>query len=297
MKILCTGSRGFIGTKLVERLQAEGHDVSTFDLADKQDLRNYGSVQRAVQGMDAVFHLAAVADLNRSRVHPMETMEINVKGTWNVAHACWQHQAKLFYASTCCTYGNQKHHPVTELTLPAPAEIYACSKLAGEHVIEGYHHTYGLPYNHMRFATIYGEGTRSALGTHIFLGQALRGEPITVHGDGLQTRTLTHVDDLINAIAALFNSGKMNGAWNMTTEEEVSALQMAQDIKKLTKSTSEIVFYTQRVGQTTRESVSAEKMLSETGWKARIPWNEGIARMHWWFVSTGQKENLYRTPE
>jgi len=215
-------------------------------------------------------------------------MEINVEGTWNVAMACVEAGAKLYYASTCCTYGNQETHPSDERTLPNPSEIYAGTKLAGENVISGLHHSFGLQYNHMRFATIYGEGARAALATHIFLGQALRGEPITVHGDGKQTRTLTYVFDLVDAIVMLYESGKMNEVWNMTTEESVSALQTAEDIKRITGSSSEIVHIPQRIGQTFREELSAEKMLRETGWKAKTRWENGITEMYRWYVETEQ---------
>lgn len=296
IRALCTGSAGFICSKLVDRLRQKGMDVQGFDMADGMDLRDEGDVEYAVRGKDVVFHLAAVADLNQSRVKPIETMQINVEGTWNVANSCSRHGVKLFLASTCCVYGNQKVHPVTEETLPNPAEIYACSKLASENVVMGFHHTYGLEYVMMRFATIYGEGTRPALGTHIFLRQALNGEPITVHGEGKQTRTLTYITDLIDAVVAAYDSGKMNEIWNMTTEEEVSALKMAQDIKRLTGSKSEIVFIPQRVGQTMRESVSADKIRRECGWKAKVSWNEGIERMYEWFEKTGQKQNLYKMP-
>lgn len=296
-KILVTGSSGFIASKLVTRLQESGHLVQPFDLADNQDITNPTQVSRAIADKEAVFHLAAIADLNWARVHPIETMKINIEGTWNVANACRKVGAKLFFASTCCVFGNQKYHPVTEETLPNPSEIYACSKLAGESVIKGFHHTYGLNYVMMRFATIYGEGTRPALGTHIFMRQAVKGEPITVHGDGKQTRTLTYIDDLVDAILAGFNSGKLNEIWNMTATEEISALKMAQDIKMITRSKSDIIFIPQRIGQTLRESVSADKIFRDTGWKAKVIWEEGIKRTYKWFKATHQENNIYQMPK
>lgn len=300
MKALVTGGSGFIGSKLTQRLKANGLEVFNFDNAGgivSNDLRYIDSVLTAVKGKDYVFHLAAVADLNWAKVHPIEAMQINVQGTWNVAYACQQYGAKLYYASTCCVYGNQPVHPETEEMLPRPAEIYACSKMAGENVIMGFHHTYGLEYNMMRFATIYGEGTRPALATHIFLRQAITGQPITVHGEGKQTRTLTYIDDLVDAIEMLFLSSKVNGVWNMSTEEEVSALQMAQDIRQVTGSNSKIEFIPQRVGQTFKESISAKKMKEEVGWKAKTKWHDGIRKMHKWFVDTNQVTQIYKIPE
>jgi len=196
-----------------------------------------------------------------------------------------------------CVYGPQKHHPVDETVLPNPAEIYACTKLAGENAIMGFHHTYGLKYIMMRFATIYGEGTRPALATHIFLGQALRGEPITIHGDGTQTRTLTHVNDLVDAMIAGYKSGKVNRIWNMTATEEISALRMANDILQVTGSKSPITFIPQRIGQTMRESIRADRIHAETGWSAKVSWHEGIQSMYRWFIQTRQANNKYVLPQ
>ena len=289
-RILVTGGKGFLGNHLVKKLRRLGQDVETFDAVDGQDICNLEQIQEAVKGKQAVFHLAAIADLNWAYDHPLETMKINVEGTWNVAMACLKARTKLYYSSTCCVYGNQPCHPSTEESLPNPAEIYGCTKLAGENVIKGIHYSFGLEYNLMRFATIYGSGAREALGTHLFLKQALSGEPITVHGDGLQTRTLTYVDDLIGAIIALYASGKVNDVWNLTAEEPISALRMAEDIKRITGSKSEIVHIPQRIGQTFHEEISAEKMLKEVGWKARVDWEWGMRSMYEWFISNGREK-------
>lgn len=296
-RVLCTGSSGFICSQLMERLKENGDEVFGFDVVNGQDIRDARQVQKAIENKDVVFHLAAIADLNWARVNPNQTIQINVDGTWNVAMACKKAGAKLFFSSTMCVYGNQKVHPSSEETLPNPSEIYACTKLAGESLIRGLHLTYGLEYNMMRFATIYGVGTRPALASHIFLGQALRGEPITVHGDGKQTRTLTYITDLIDGIMALYHSGKMNDIWNLTSEEEVSVNQMVESTLKLTKSKSSVQYLLQRVGQTFKEQVSAEKMLKECGWKAKVKWNDGLKYMYDWFVATKQVNNLYVVPK
>ena len=282
-KILVTGGTGFIGEHLVESLKKGDHQVEVFDLKNGDDLRDSKQVDKAIKGKNVVFHLAAVADLNVSRENPRENMDININGTINIADACWRHKVVLNYASTCCVYGNQKKHPADENTLPNPSEIYAHSKLAGEHVILGYAKTCGLEYNIVRFATIYGLGMRSALGVYVFFEQSLNNKSITVHGDGRQTRTLTYIDDLIDGMMALFHSGIKNEIINLTTEEEVSAIQMAKMIKKMTNSKSPIIFIPQRPGQTFREAVSAKKAKKLLGWQAETSFKQGLEKTYKWF--------------
>lgn len=284
MKVLITGGEGFIGSHLAEKLKRTGNQIELFDLASGKDLRDRNSVDASVEGKDYVFHLAAVADLNWARENPLETMDINIGGTINIANSCAKYKVPLYHASTCCVYGNQQRHPVNEATLPNPAEIYACSKLAGEEIIRGYGLMYGLKFNLMRFATIYGPGMRPALGVYVFFKQALSGSPITIHGNGKQTRTLTYIDDLISGIVALFESGLFIGSVNLSTEEEISANQMAKMIKKLTNSKSKITHIDQRPGQTYRESVDSSKAKNLFGWEAKTTFREGLIKTFRWLT-------------
>ena len=287
-KILITGGDGFLGQALINRFKKEGHQVESYDLVQGKDLLNREQLEKAIQGKDAVFHLAAVADLNLSKKNPLKNMEINVTGTINVAEACLKNKAILYYASTCCAYGNQKTEPTDEESLPNPTEIYACSKLAGEYVILGYARTCGLKYNIMRLATFYGPGMRPALAVYIFLDQAIKGESITIHGDGSQTRTFTHIDDIVDGMMSLFNSGIENETVNITTEEEVSILDMAKMIKEITKSGSEIVFIPQRPGQILKEEILAQKAKKLFGWQAKTSFREGLEKTYKWFL---EKDN------
>jgi nucleoside-diphosphate-sugar epimerase len=281
MKILVTGGKGFIGSSLVKALSIR-HEVETFDIVDGQDLRDREAVLKAVNGKDSVFHLAAVADLNWARENPSETMDINVLGTMNIAYACHKFGSSLYYASTCCVYGNQEIHPSHENVVLNPSEIYACSKLAGENIVQGYGHLFGIRYNLMRFATIYGEGMRPALGVYVFLKQAILNQPITVHGDGLQTRTLTYIDDLIEGVVKLFDSRLFVGPINLSTSEEISAVQMAKLIKKITKSKSPIISIPQRPGQTFKEQIDAKKAEELINWKSKTSFQEGLTKTYDW---------------
>jgi nucleoside-diphosphate-sugar epimerase len=279
----------------VKKLTELGNIVAPFDLLEGQDIRNREQIEKAVAGNDVVFHLAAIADVNQARVHPFDTMKTNVTGTRNVVDACWRNGLRLYFASTCGVYGNQEYHPTDEGALLNPTELYALSKRAGESIVKELRDLPGGTV--MRFATVYGPGVKPSLGTHIFLGQALRGEPITVHGDGSQTRVMVYIDDVIDAIIALYNSGKMNDTWNVSSTEEISAQKMAEDIKRITGSRSVIIHTPQREGQTFREQISVSKIYKETGWKARVNWEEGLQKMFDWFVKTNQVENRYEMPK
>lgn len=289
LNILITGGKGFLGQHLAKALETRGHRVVSFDIVDGEDLLNYAAVEKAVAGKDAVYHLAAVADLNYARLHPRETMDINIVGTVNVADACARYGVALHYASTCCAYGNPETHPVDERTHPKPTEIYAHSKLAGEHIILGYASQFNLPYTILRLATFYGEGMRPALAPFVFLKQAMRNEPITIHGTGEQTRTFTHVSDIVSGLVAVLESGVKNEIINITTEEEVLVSDMAQLAKSLTGSNSEIVRIADRPGQIHKEEIRAAKAERLLGWKAKVAFADGMRRSYAWM----KKDSLH----
>jgi nucleoside-diphosphate-sugar epimerase len=263
MKILVTGSKGFIASKVVTKLEGMGHEVTGYDIADGMDLLNFYDLEKCIEKVDVVYHIAAEADLTKMTdlEGGLKGVHTNVIGTNNVAYQCAKHNKWLIYASTVCVYGNQMIHPEKEdHTLPNPSELYACSKYAGEWLVRGYSlnfkNSYTIlrfaSYTILRFATIYGEGMRPALGMHIFFRQAMKGEPITVHGEGKQDRTLTYIHDLVDGIVAPLNSPEKDKGeiFNLSTDFPVTANQMAQDIKLLTESKSEIVHIPQRDNQT-----------------------------------------------
>lgn len=289
MKILVTGNKGFIASKVCDRLTFEGHEVFGFDIIRNQDILNYESVSEAVRNYDVVLHLAAQANLYKmtSLDGAMEGTNLNVVGTHNIAHACSKWKKRLIYASTVCVYGEQLLHPVMEdLSLPNPAELYAFTKLAGELLIKGYGSNFELNYSILRFATIYGPGMRDALGCSVFFRQALKGDQITVHGDGSQERTLTYVEDLVDGIVSTINSTQSHGKTiNLSSTDRISALRMATDIKNLTKSKSEIVFIEQRPNQVFKEDFSTENATDYLGWSAKTSWSTGLQKTYEWFTN------------
>lgn len=288
MKILVTGSDGFIGGHVVRRLKDAGHEVVPFDIRSGGDMLDRDAIDKAVaDGIEVVYHIAAQADLTKVKSFDDAYIctELNVTGTHNVAYACAKHKAWLVYASTCCVYGNQEQHPETEdTTLPNPAELYAATKLAGEDVIKGYGLNFSMPWTILRFATIYGPGMREALATHVFFDQAYRGADITVHGTGEQDRTLTFIDDLVDGIVRTHEHPESQGhVINLTASEPISANKMAEDIKRIVGSPSKIVHITDRPRQTFHEDFSVEKAKTLLGgWFAKTAWEDGLKKTAEW---------------
>ena len=287
-KILLTGDKGFIARKVKEKLEDLGHTVIGYDICDGYDLLDRTAVEEAVKQVDIVYHLAAQADLTQMTGEVDKGYagtQINVQGTHTICYACAKYNKWLLFASTCCVYGNVLTHPEKEdFTLPNPSELYACTKYAAEWLVKGYGYNFKMPWTILRFATIYGEDMRETLGVYVFFKQDLLGHPITVHGDGSQDRTLTYVDDLVDGIVAPLTrpEAAKNQVFNLSTSERVSALTMAQDAKRITGSSSEIVFIPQRDNQTLHEDVDVSKAAELLGWKATTSWKEGLQKTHQW---------------
>ncbi len=287
MKILLTGDKGFIARKLKEKLIEKGHIVLGYDIVDGYDLLKLNTLEAWVKSADVVYHVAAQADLNT--MYEIESARkgvlANVEATHNVAYLCAKYNKWLIYASTVCVYGNQENHPETEdTTLPNPSDLYACSKYAGEWIVKGYSKNFKNPFTILRFATIYGPGMRAALGIHIFLTQALAGKDITVHGDGLQDRTQTYIDDLVDGCVAVvdYPENAKGQVFNLTDSNGISAVKMAEDIKALTGSKSNIVHLPQRDNQTLHEDFDVSKAELLLHWKANTPWEEGLTKTMQW---------------
>jgi len=294
MKILVTGGKGAIGSKLMLKLKELGHEPISYDMADGQNLFDLPTLEEAIKNVDVVYHLAAQANFNYMRTleGAHDGVILNVGATEHVAYLCAKHRKWMLYISTMCVYGDVDVHPVHEdTTLPNPSEIYAASKYAGEWVVHGYGTSFDLEYTNLRIATVYGPGTRMELGVHVFMKQALQGAPITVHGTGEQERTLTYIDDVVEGIVAPLQhrAASRKQAFNISTVERISAIKMAHDIKTLTGSSSEITFVPQRPHNTVREDVDVTKAKKLLGWEAKTSFASGLVKTLPWMQEIVRK--------
>ena len=290
MKILVTGGKGAIGTWLAQKLTHVGHEAFSYDIVDGQDLFDLPTLELAVKNVDVVYHAAAEANMNNMRALDGARAGVlcNVGSTDNIAYLCAKHHKWLIFLSTLCIYGDVVEHPLREdTTFPNPSEIYAASKYAAEWVIRGYGINFNLQHTILRIATVYGPGCRPELGAHHLLRQALKGEPITVHGDGSQVRTLTYIDDVIDGIVApLGHRCEAKGQiFNVTSTEQISAIDMARQIKKLTASTSEIVFVPQRQYNMQAEDPDVSNAKHLLQWESKTPFSEGLRLTLAWMTS------------
>jgi nucleoside-diphosphate-sugar epimerase len=286
MRVVLTGGRGFIGTVALRRLRERGHEARSFDLLDGEDILDETALLAAIQPGDTVVHLAAYADLYEARARPVEATRVNVLGTALVADVTRRRGGRLILGSTLCVYGNQPRYPTAEETPPNPTEIYAHTKLAAEQVVRGLQASFGLRAAIVRFPGAYGPGMRGSLAVARFMRAAAAGGELLVHGDGLQTRTPLHVDDLAAGIAAVVEHEAIEGAINLAAAEEISALELARRIVALVGHGT-IRHVEPRLPQTLRELADGRRAALDLGWTPQIGLADGLASTWAWWRQYG----------
>ncbi|CAH0281816.1 UDP-glucose 4-epimerase [Peribacillus frigoritolerans] len=226
MKAIVTGGAGFIGSHLVEELISSGAEVHVLDnmisgqrdyvhphaIIHTEDICSEEAKQIIVREKpDVVFHLAAQADVGRSIHEPQYDANVNINGTINILEACHETSVKkVIFSSTSGVYGNLQKELISEEDLTGPISYYGLSKLTAESYIRLFHQLYGLPYTILRYGNVYGP-RQTAKGeggvVAVFLDRIKKGMPLSIHGDGEQTRDFIYVKDIVNANMAAVNQG------------------------------------------------------------------------------------------
>jgi len=293
VKFLVTGGAGFIGSHLVRRLSARGA-VSVLDNLSSGKVENLAGVDctlfqgsildtspltKACAGVTHVFHLAALVSVPESVSHPARCHEINVEGTRRVLAAAAQAGAKRFVlASSCAVYGDEPTMPKTETSQTAPASPYAESKLAGEKLCA----QAPLPSVALRFFNVYGprQDPRGPYAAAVprFLEAARAGNPLTIFGDGHQTRDFVYVEDITAALEHAALTPDMTGNFNVASGQSVSVLHLAELILSLTGLRSKIQHAPARPGDILHSSASIEKIRS-TGWNPSFDLATGLKKI------------------
>ena len=298
MRIVVSGAAGFIGSHLCDRLLAEGHSVVALDNFLTGAPRNVAHLQGypdfefreqdvtrpfAVAGpVDGVVNLASPASPKDYLEYPIETLEVGSIGSRNLLELALEKNARYLVASTSECYGDPLVHPQVEsywgnVNPVGPRSCYDESKRFAEAITMAYHRKHGVRTNIARIFNTYGPRMKLDDGRVVpaFLDQALRGQPMTVFGTGAQTRSFCYVSDLVDGIYRLMLSAERYPV-NLGNPREMTILEFAEHIRRLTAARSDIVFQPlpEDDPKQRRPDISKAKIL--LGWEPRVPLDDGL---------------------
>ncbi|MEO6173944.1 MAG: NAD-dependent epimerase/dehydratase family protein [Flavobacterium circumlabens] len=283
-KYVITGGAGFIGSHIAEHLSKEGHQVTILDSLRtgfeynlnglnvdfvKGDIRDENVVNEVVSGASGIFHLAALVSVPESLLKIKECIEINTVGTINILEAAKNNTGcKVVLSTSAANYGNNPVLPKVETMFPEPMTPYAITKLDGEYYLKMYLDQYQVPTASLRYFNVFGPRQNPesayAAAVPIFINKALQNEPITIYGDGSQTRDFIYVKDVVKA--NILASQKGNETYNVALGHSTSVLELAEKIIKITNSKSQIKFLEQRPGDIKHSKANPEKF-NQLGFK------------------------------
>jgi len=294
MKALVTGGAGFIGSHVVDKLCDRGVNVRVFDMVMpvfRKDIEFYhGSMldiealRMAMNGIDAVYHLAAVADVKDVFDEPHFSESINVRGTINVLEAARKiGVGRVIYGSTTWVYSEVTDAQVDEETLlKPPSHLYTATKIASEYYCQCYSKLYNLPTTILRYGIPYGPRARDGAVVPIFVKKALSGQPLTIAGDGSQFRNFVYVEDLAEGNVLALKPIAANKIYNLDGTEKVSIKMIAETIQKLVGNVS-IEYVQGRPGDFSGKDISSERARRELNWEPKVSFEEGVGRYIAWY--------------
>ncbi|MGH2686704.1 MAG: UDP-glucuronic acid decarboxylase family protein [Actinomycetota bacterium] len=297
-RALVTGGAGFVGSHLCRRLLDEGWQVICVDslitgrqdnVADLRERDGFRFEQADVRDgipvdddLDWVLHLASPASPIDYLEHPIETLESGAFGTLNALRLAKDRGARFFVASTSEVYGDPEVHPQPEtywgnVNPIGPRSVYDEAKRFGEAATMAFRRVHGLPVRIVRIFNTYGPQMRRGDGRAVptFIEQALANEPITVHGDGTQTRSLCYVDDLVEGFRRLMESD-VEDPVNIGNPEELTMRQLAETIRDLIGSSSEIEYVERPTDDPGRRRPDIGRARELLGWEPTVPLAEGL---------------------
>src|SRR3954454_3424951 len=295
-RVLVTGGSGFIGSHVVEKLPDAGFDPRIYDLRPSPhhepgsvdtvigDLFDGDALREAMEDCEAVVHLAAYADVGIVADQPVDAERTNSRGTIAVLEAARATGTRVIYGSTIWVYGDSGDGLITEeAPLGLPNHLYTASKLAGEMYCSSYSELYDVPCTILRFGIPYGPRARPAAVIPIFVSKALKGEPLTIAGDGMQTRRFVYVEDLAEGIVAGLQKGTADRVYNLAGDETVTIRELGDIVSDLIDDT-EIVHTPGRNGDFGGAVISNERAARELDWRASTPLREGVRRYLAWLA-------------
>jgi nucleoside-diphosphate-sugar epimerase len=307
VKTVVTGAAGFIGSHLATRLAQAGHQVLGIDcftdyyprpvkeanLAPLRDHEGFrlvearlqdGGLAHLVEGADCVFHLAAQAGVRASWGREFaHYTEHNVLATQRLLEAALEAgRPRVVYASSSSVYGDASALPLREDGPCSPVSPYGVTKLAAEHLARLYHRNHGLPCVSLRFFTVYGPRQRPDMAFHRFLKAARDGQPITLYGDGSQTRDFTYVDDIVGALEAAALSGRPGCVYNVGGGERVALTEVLRLIESVTGRRLQIHRQEPQKGDMKDTFADTSAASRDLGFRSTVSLAEGLEREWQW---------------
>jgi dTDP-glucose 4,6-dehydratase len=321
-RVLVTGGSGFIGSNFINTLFAEegGGDgdglecVVNLDLlTDVADEANVDECVRAdaryacVRGdvgnrdlvrfilatyrIDAVVHFAAQSHVDKAFADPAACLRDNAEGTLALVQACHAYGGALqafLHISTDEVYGDTGSARVDETSMLRPTNAYSAAKAAAEHLAWCFYKCYGFPLLITRSNNVYGPRQFHEKVVPKFIGQARRGEPFTLQGDGEQVRSWLHVDDACSAVRCVFRGGRLGETYNIGTDFELSVRDLAHTIASVVSGSSaepEFTSVIDRPYNDQRYHIAFDKIRDELGWQQRVPFVQGIGATVAWYLA------------
>lgn len=319
---LVTGGAGFIGSHIVERLLREGAAVRVFDNLStgkrenlngfdqlpgrldfiEGDLRNPDEVRGAVNGVEGVFHQAALRSVPRSVDDPLSSNDVNVTGTLQLLMACRDARVRrVVYASSSSVYGDDPTLPKVESLRPQPVSPYAATKLMGEYYCQIHTRLYGLETVSLRYFNVFGPRqspeSKYAAVVPKFLESALRGEAMEVHGDGLQSRDFSYIDNVVSAnLLAMQAAGASGKVFNVACAARFTVLDVAAAIGRSLGRPVSWEHQPARAGDVRDTLADISQAREVLGYRVEVDFEEGMRRTceyfaaHWTGGSVGAVE-------
>lgn len=292
-KFVITGGAGFIGSHIAEELSKKGHQVVIIDSLRtgfkenlkgldvefiQGDIRDKGIISQHAKNAKCIFHLAALVSVPESLQNITECIDINTTGTINILEAAKQNVGcKVILSSSAANYGDNPILPKVETMTPEPLTPYAITKLDGEYYLKMYYKQWQVPTVSLRYFNVFGPrqnpNSAYAAAVPIFINKALKNEPLTIYGDGSQTRDFVYVKDVVNA--NIFAAENGDDVYNVALGYSTSILELAEKIIKITNSKSEILFLEERPGDIKHSTANPSKF-QQLGYKPAFSIEEAL---------------------